>query len=263
MNSFKTGDHVEWSEAGRVRETAKKKITSNITFKRSVARGSQQVMVVDVGGTHVKVLVTGEQEHRFFDSGPKMTPQRMVAGVLNAAEGWKFDVVAMGYPGQVVHNRPIAEPHNLARGWVGFNFEAAFGVPVRMTNDAAMQALGSYEGGRMLFLGLGTGLGSAMIVNDELVPMELGHLPYRKGRTYEDYVGDRGLKRLGLKRWRRHVMQVVDLLRGALEPDDVVLGGGNVRRLDALPQGVRKGDNDNAFLGGFRLWQRNQGRRDE
>jgi polyphosphate glucokinase len=184
-----------------------------------------------------------------------MTPKRMVAGVLKAVKGWKFDVVAMGYPGPVVHNRPIAEPHNLARGWVGFDFEVAFGCPVRVINDAAMQALGSYKGGRLLFLGLGTGLGSAMIVNGELAPLELAHLPYRKGGTFEDYVGDRGFKRLGLKKWRRHVNVVVELLRAALQPDDLVLGGGNVHRLAGLTSGVRRGDNHNAFLGGFRLWQ--------
>lgn len=224
--------------------------------KSAAARASPRVLVVDVGGTHVKVLATGQRQHRQFDSGPTMTPKQMVAGVLKSADGWTFDVVTLGYPGPVVHGKPIAEPHNLAGGWVGCNFEAAFGHPVRVINDAAMQALGSYKGGRMLFLGLGTGLGSAMIVNGELVPMELGHLPYRERRTFEDYVGRRGLKRLGLKTWRRHVAAVVKQLRAALEPDDVVLGGGNAHRLGTLPARVRRGDNDDAFLGGFRLWQR-------
>ncbi|MGH8611922.1 MAG: ROK family protein [Gammaproteobacteria bacterium] len=226
-----------------------------VTDQQYAVSASPRVLVVDVGGTHVKILATGEQEHRYFDSGSTMTSARMVAGVHKASHGWKFDVIAMGYPGRVVRGRPIAEPHNLANGWVVFNYEAAFGHPIRIINDAAMQALGSYKGGRMLFLGLGTGLGSAMVVNGELAPMELGHLPYRKGRTYEDYVGERGLKRLGSKRWRRHVDAVVKQLRAALEPDDVVLGGGNIHKLDRLPPKARRGDNDNAFLGGFRLWE--------
>lgn len=231
------------------------RVAEDDTGMSTADRGSQRVLVVDVGGSHIKVLATDEPEPRRFDSGPKMTPKRMIAGVLKVAEGWKFDVVAMGYPGPVAHNRPIAEPHNLARGWVGFDFEMAFGCPVRMVNDAAMQALGSYKGGRMLFLGLGTGLGSAMIVNGELAPMELAHLPYRKGHTFEDYLGERGIKRLGLRKWRRHVNAVAELLRAALQPDEVVLGGGNVNRLDDFPPGVRRGDNGDAFLGGFRLWQ--------
>jgi len=214
----------------------------------------RRVLVIDVGGTHVKFLATGQRRHRFFDSGPTMTPERMVAGVLGAATGWRYDAVALGYPGPVVHGRPIAEPHNLGPGWVGFNFEKALARPVRVINDAAMQALGSYRGGRMLFLGLGTGLGSAMIVGGVSVPMELGHLPYRKGRTYEEYVGERGRERLGPKKWRRHVAAVVEELRAALEPDDVVLGGGNVHHLKVLPPKVRKGNNDHAFRGGFRLW---------
>ena len=178
-----------------------------------------------------------------------------MAGVKKLVRGWTYDVVSIGYPGPVLHGRPMAEPYHLGRGWVGFDFAEAFGRPVKVVNDAAMQALGSYKGGHMLFLGLGTGLGSAMIVNGELAPMELAHLPYRKGGTFEDYLGERGLKRLGLKKWRRHVNAVVEMLRGALEPDEVVLGGGNVHRLADLPPGVRRGDNDNAFLGGFRLWQ--------
>ena len=178
----------------------------------------------------------------------------MVERVKELAQDWKYDVVSIGYPGPVLHCRPVAEPHNLGAGWVGFDYEAAFGCPVRIVNDAAMQALGSYEGGRLLFLGLGTGLGSTMIVERIIQPMELAHLPYRKG-TYEDYVGIRGLERLGKKKWRRYVSDVVARLIAALEPDDVVLGGGNVKKLKELPPGCRAGDNDNAFLGGFRLWE--------
>jgi len=211
-------------------------------------------LVIDAGGTHVKISVTDELESRVFDSGPTMTPEQMVAGVRKLINDWKFEVISMGYPGPVTNNRPIAEPHNLGGGWIGFDYGAAFGCPIRIINDAALQALGSYKRGRMLFLGLGTGLGSAMVVNGELAPMELAHLPYHKGRTYEDYVGERGLKRLGLKKWRHHVVAVVELLSAALQADEVVLGGGNVHKLDKLPSGVRRGDNDYAFVGGFRLW---------
>jgi polyphosphate glucokinase len=213
------------------------------------------VLVVDIGGTHVKVLATGQTEHREFPSGPAMTPKRMVAGVKKFAADWKYDVVSVGFPGPVVHNRPVAEPHNLAPGWVGFPFRKMFGRPVKLINDAAMQALGSYKDGKLLFLGLGTGLGSAMIVDGIVEPMELGHLPYKKA-TYEDYVGLRGLKKWGKKKWRSHVVDVVARLIAALEPDDVVLGGGNVKKLKELPRGCRAGDNANAFIGGFRLWER-------
>jgi polyphosphate glucokinase len=212
------------------------------------------VLVIDVGGTHVKILVTGETEHREFVSGPTMTPAEMVAGVQKAAEGWEYDVISMGYPGPVLRGKPLAEPHNLGQGWVGFDFEAAFGKSVKIINDAALQALGSYRGGRMLFLGLGTGLGSALIVDGILEPMELGHLPYKK-RTFEDYVGIRGLKRFGKKKWRKHVTEVVARLSAAVQADEVVLGGGNVKRLKELPPKCREGDNSNAFLGGFRLWE--------
>jgi polyphosphate glucokinase len=210
-------------------------------------------LVVDVGGSHVKILATGRREPRKFVSGPTMTPRQMVAGVEKLARGWKYDVVSIGYPGPVLHGRPVAEPHNLGRGWVRFDYGAAFGRPVRIINDAAMQALGGYKGGKMLFLGLGTGLGSALIADGVVEPMELGHLPYKKG-TYEDYVGQRGLDKRGKKKWRHHVADVVAGFVAALEPDDVVLGGGNVRKLKELPDGCRAGDNANAFVGGFRLW---------
>ena len=189
-----------------------------------------------------------------FESGPKMTVQEMVEGVKKSAEGWSFTVVSLGYPGPVLRGRPVSEPRNLARGWVGFDFEKAFGCPVKLINDAAMQALGSYQGGRMLFLGLGTGLGSAMIVDGMVEPMELAHLPFRK-LTFEDYVGERGLKRLGKKRWRRRIVEAVEILSAALQPTDVVIGGGNVKKLKHLPPNTRAGDNDNAFTGGFRLWE--------
>ena len=213
-----------------------------------------QVMVLDVGGHHVKILVTGQEASREFASGPSMTAEEMVSGVRKAAEGWKYEAVSIGYPGAVLRGKPVAEPHNLGTGWVGFDFEAAFGCPVRLINDAAMQALGSYDGGKMLFLGLGTGLGSAMIVDGIVEPMELGHLPYRK-KTYEDYVGIRGLKRVGEKKWRRYVEDVVARLIAALQPDYVVLGGGNVHKLKELPPNCRMGENTNAFRGGFRLWE--------
>ena len=215
-----------------------------------------KVLVIDVGGTHVKLLATGKKTRVEIPSGPTLTAAKMVRDVKTATEGWDYSAVSIGYPGPVVHNRPVSEPHNLGRGWVGFNFRKAFGRPVRMINDAAMQALGSYQSGRMLFLGLGTGLGSAMIVDGILEPMELAHLPYQKGRTYEDYVGIRGLKRLGKKKWRRHVMDVVKQLKTALEADYVVLGGGNAKLLKRLPPGAKLGDNNNAFRGGFRLWKK-------
>jgi polyphosphate glucokinase len=215
------------------------------------------VLVIDVGGTHVKILVTGETEHREFVSGPTLTPAEMVAGVEKAAEGWNYDVIAMGYPGPVLRGKPVADPKNLGQGWVGFDFDAAFKRPVKVINDAAMQALGSYQGGRMLFLGLGTGLGSAVIVDGILEPMELAHLPYKK-RTFEDYVGLRGLKRFGKKKWRKLVTDVVAQLSAALQAEEVVLGGGNVKKLEELPPKCRAGDNNNAFLGGFRLWDQAQ-----
>ncbi len=216
------------------------------------------VLAVDVGGTHVKILASGEKESRKFDSGPDLTATQMVDGVNKLAKDWKYDRVTVGYPGPVLHNRPVAEPHNLGKGWVGLDFAAAFERPAKVMNDAAMQALGSYKGGKMLFLGLGTGLGSAMVVDGVVEPMELGHLPYRKA-TYEDYVGLRGLEAHGEKKWRKHVLDVVERLVAALEPSDVVLGGGNVKHLEKLPPGCRAGDNANAFLGGFRAWQEESG----
>lgn len=213
-----------------------------------------KVLVVDVGGTHVKILSTGQEAPRKIVSGPRLTPQRMVSGVKKLARGWTYDAVSMGYPGVVLRGRPIVEPHNLAKGWVGFDYRAAFRRPVKIINDAAMQALGSYKSGVMLFLGLGTGLGSALVADGIVEPLELAHLPYRKG-TYEDYVGLRGLEKRGKKKWRKHVAEVVEQLTSALEPDDVVLGGGNVKLLKELPPGCRMGHNVNAFVGGFRLWE--------
>jgi polyphosphate glucokinase len=212
------------------------------------------VLAIDIGGTHVKILASGQDQRQEFESGPKLTPQSMVASVKKLAKNWKYELVSIGYPGRARFNRPIAEPRNLAKGWVGFNFEAAFERPVRIINDAAMQALGSYRGGTMLFLGLGTGLGSAMVVEGFVVPFELGQLSYKKG-TVEDYLGLRGLQRLGKKKWRQEVAYCIGRLVPALQLDDVVLGGGNVKRLKTLPKGCRGGDNVNAFLGGFRLWE--------
>jgi len=214
----------------------------------------RKILVIDVGGTHVKVRVSGQLEERRFDSGPAMTASRMVREVKRVVKDWKYDVVSIGYPGIVIHGRPVHEPHNLGSGWVRFDFAKAFGRPVKMMNDAAMQALGSYKGGCMLFLGLGTGLGSAMIVDGILEPMELAHLPYKK-KTYEDYVGDRAMRRMGKKKWRRYVADVVTRLKDALEADYVVLGGGNSKNLKNLPPGAELGDNRNAFAGGVRLWK--------
>jgi polyphosphate glucokinase len=214
-----------------------------------------RIMVVDIGGTHVKVLATGRRTPLRLPSGPHLTPNEMVKAVKTASTGWHYEAVSIGFPGPVVHGRPVSEPHNLGSGWVGFNFQKAFGKPVKVINDAAMQALGSYQGGRLLFLGLGTGLGSALIIDGVLEPMELGHLPYRKDRSYEDYVGQRGLKRLGKKKWRKHVLDAIARLRAAFEADDVVIGGGNAKLIDKWPAGIRVGANAQAFRGGYRLWQ--------
>ena len=215
-----------------------------------------KILVIDIGGSHVKLLATGKRTPLRLPSGPDLTPEIMVAEVLTATADWRYDVVSIGYPGPVAGNHPTAEPANLAEGWVPFDYEAALKCPVKMVNDAAMQALGSYDGGRMLFLGLGTGLGSTLVRDGIVVPLEVAHLPYRKGRSYEDYVGEKGMKRLGVKKWSRHVAAVVEMLLAALTSDYVVLGGGNVRLLEALPANARRGSNLNAFRGGYRLWQK-------
>jgi polyphosphate glucokinase len=211
------------------------------------------VLAVDVGGSHVKALAAGEPEPRRADSGPRMTADEMVAAVRRLADGWTWDRVSIGIPAPVHAGRLAVDPVNLGKGWAGFDFAEAFGTPTRVVNDAAMQALGSYEGGTMLFLGLGTGLGSAFVELGVVHPMELAHLPFRKG-TFEDYVGAAGIERYGKKRWRRYVHDVVAKLAAALEPDYIVLGGGNADKLHELPANSRLGDNQNAFIGGFRLW---------
>jgi polyphosphate glucokinase len=222
-----------------------------------VAQTPLKILVLDVGGTHVKALASGHRTPVVIPTGPKMTPRKMIADVRKAIDGWEYQAASIGYPGPVAHGKPVIEPHNLAPGWVGFNFAKALGVPVKIINDAAMQALGHYAGGRMLFLGLGTGLGSAFIVDGVLEPMELAHLPYKHGKTYEDYVGLRGLKRLGKKKWRESVFDVVKRLKAALEADYVILGGGDAKQLKKLPPGARLGENAYAFRGGFRLWKDN------
>jgi polyphosphate glucokinase len=214
-----------------------------------------KILVVDVGGTHIKALATGQRQPCKIPSGSHMTAAQMVRDVKLATKDWRYDAVSIGYPGPVVHGRPLREPHNLGPGWVGFDFRRAFGRPVQLVNDAAMQAIGSYRGGRMLFLGLGTGLGTAMIIEGAVEPMELAHLPYKKGKTYEDYIGLRGLQRLGKKKWRRYVNRVATELAAALDADYVVLGGGNCKKLKKLPRNMHLGSNQNAFLGGFRLWR--------
>ena len=248
MKSSTTGKRNR--EARRRRDPVPKSSTYDVAERGA---GAKNLLVIDVGGTAVKILATGQTESRSFRSGPTLTPRRMISEVKKLAADWAYDAVSIGYPGAVLGGRPSAEPVNLGRGWAGFDFAEAFGLPVKVINDAAMQALGSYRGGRMLFLGLGTGLGTALIVEGVLKPMEIGHLPYKKG-TYEDYVGRDGLERHGQKKWRRHVADVVERLRAALRPDDTVIGGGNVKKLDALPARCRAGENANAFLGGFRLW---------
>src|ERR1700735_4501024 len=215
----------------------------------------RRVLAIDVGGSHIKTRVSGRREMRQFESGPTMTPRRMVVRVLRLVGDLKYDVVSIGYPGVVFHGKIVNEPFNLGRGWVGFDFRKAFGRPTPLMNDAAMQAIGSYEGGCMLFLGLGTGMGSALVVDGTVAPMELAHLPYKAGRTYEDYVGDRGRRRLGAKKWRRTVATVVEQLSKALEVDYVVIGGGNARKLKKLPPNARLGNNEFAFLGGYRVWR--------
>jgi polyphosphate glucokinase len=217
-----------------------------------------KILVIDIGGSHVKALCTGARRPRRFDSGPTLTPAEMVKGVQEIAKGWEYEAISIGYPGPVRDGQPVAEPAHLGAGWVGFDYITAFGRQVKLINDAAMQALGGYDGGRMLFLGLGTGLGSALVVEGHLQPLELAHLPYRKERTFEDYVGERGRKRLGDGRWRKRVIDVVERLRVATQVEQVLLGGGNARRmlesLGRLPKGTRLGGNADAFRGGFRMW---------
>ncbi|QPF87783.1 ROK family protein [Bradyrhizobium genosp. L] len=222
--------------------------------KKRTAR--RTVLVIDIGGTHVKVMTDRERIKREFESGPDLSAKDMVRKVKALTRDWHYDMISAGYPGPVVHNRPLREPYNLGRGWAGFNFQRAFGRPTKVVNDALMQAIGSYQGGRMLFLGLGTGLGSAMIVDGVFEPMELGHLPYRNGKTFEDYLGAAGLKKHGRKKWRRYVDDVLERLFAALEPDYIVLGGGNAEKVDNPPRKVRFGDNANAFEGGFRMWKK-------
>jgi hypothetical protein len=222
---------------------------------KTALRQPQKILVIDVGGTHIKVRVIGQREERKIDSGPTMTAGKMVREVKRTVKDWPYDAISIGYPGPVIHGRPLREPYNLGGGWVGFDFAKAFGCRVKVINDAAMQALGSYKGGSMLFLGLGTGLGSAMIVDGILEPMELAHLPYKNGKTYEDFVGEKGRRRLGNKRWRRHVTDIVDRLKSAMGAEYVVLGGGNAKNLKELPTDSRLGDNRNAFIGGARLWK--------
>lgn len=227
-----------------------------MTKKSKLRKTKLRILTVDIGGTHVKFETSGRSERREFKSGPNLSAKRMVSEVKRRTSDWSYDVVSIGYPGMVVRNRVVAEPCNLGRGWTDFDFEKMFGCPVKIINDAAMQALGSYRRGKMLFLGLGTGLGTTMIVDGVIEPMELAHLPYRNGKTFEDYVGAAGLKRLGKKKWRKHVADVIKRLMAALEPEYVVLGGGNVDNLGKLPPRVRKGDNDNAFTGGYKLWSK-------
>lgn len=215
-----------------------------------------KILVVDVGGNNIKVLVSGQKAPHKIPSGPTLSAARMAVAVRKAVAGTKYDAVTIGFPGPVKGGRPAAEPVNLGRGWVRFDYARAFGKPVRVINDAAMQALGSHRGGRMLFLGLGTGLGSALVVEGLVQPLELAHLPYRSGKTYEDFLGKDGLDRAGKKRWRRLVHEIVAELHHAFQVDEVVLGGGNVKQLKALPPATRLGSNANAFAGGFRLWER-------
>jgi len=222
-------------------------------MKAAKAAKPPRVLVVDVGGTSIKMLASGHKEPRKYPSGPTLTPRKMVRVVKKSVGDWKFDCVSLGLPSPVINGHPLREPHNLGSGWMAFNFRKAFGRPVKIINDAAMQALGSYKGGRMLFLGLGTGLGAAMIVEGVLQPMELAHLIYKNGRTYEDYLGLRGLERYGKKKWRKHVATITQELKTALAAEYVVLGGGNSKKLKKLPPGALLGRNENAFLGGFRM----------
>lgn len=237
-------DMKEASEAKQTRERSKPK---------AAASAGRVVLAVDIGGSHVKVELSSGSERRSVVSGSKMTAARMVDALRDLTADWHYDLVAMGYPGPVSAHRPAADPFNLGPGWKGFDFETALGKPVRMVNDALMQAIGSYEAGRMLFLGLGTGLGSAMIAENVCLPLELAHMPYKKA-TFEDYVGERGLEGRGKGKWKKSVFDVTDRLSAALLPDYIVIGGGNVEKLKELPSKCRRGSNDNAFRGGFRVW---------
>jgi polyphosphate glucokinase len=228
--------------------------------KQRVPNAAKKVLVLDIGGTFVKIYATGRAGPVQIKSGPTMTPKQIVNAVKKATDGWNYDVISIGYPGPVVDGKPLNDPVNLGKGWVGFDFDKAFGVPVKIINDAAMQALGSYRGGRMLFLGLGTGLGSALVVDGVLEPMELGHLPYKHGKTFEEFVGTPALKRVGEKKWIKNVFDVVEQLKSALQPEYVVLGGGNSKRLKTLPPETIRGNNEDARKGGLRLWDRSRRR---
>ncbi len=244
--------------ARAARPSGASRVAEDRAEARGVAggKGRARTLVIDIGGTHVKLLVSGRRVPVKIGSGPRLTPAAMAAGVREATREWRYDRITIGYPGPVVNGRPASDPRNLAAGWLKFDFARAFGLPVRIVNDAAMQALGSYDGGRMLFMGLGTGLGTALVDEGFLLPLELAHLPYREQGTFEDYLGVRGLERLGRAKWAKHVALVAELLRTALVADHVVLGGGNVKKLEQLPANCRRGDNKNAFRGGFRLWER-------
>lgn len=218
-----------------------------------------KVLVIDIGGTHVKVYSTGRKEPVKIESGPTLTPKELVKAVTANTSDWKYDVISIGYPGPVIHGKPLSDPANLGKGWLGFDFEKAFKRPVKIINDAAMQALGSYRDGRMLFLGLGTGLGSALIIDGVLEPMELAHLPYKHGKTFEEFVGTAALERVGEKKWTKNVFDVVEQLKNALQPEYVVLGGGNSKRLKKLPPDTILGNNKDARKGGLRLWDRARG----
>jgi polyphosphate glucokinase len=231
------------------------KIARHRVLAEVPARSIMKVLVIDIGGTSIKVLATGRRTRLRLPSGPHLTPKRMVRLVLAAVQGWEYAAVSIGYPGPVKDNKPAKNPKNLGRGWVGFDFGKAFDRPVKVINDAALQALGSYKKGRMLFMGLGTGLGTTLILEGIVAPMELAHLPYKNGRTYEEYLGKAGLRRSGKKQWRKNVADVTMRFKAALEVDDIVIGGGNAKLLKRLPAGARSVNNSHAFVGGFRLWK--------
>ena len=241
----------------------KSPVTSKVAAKspmiRPMKRVTLDILVLDIGGTHIKVRCTGESEVKKFASGPTMTPRIMVDTIQKLTAGWRYDVVSIGCPMPVMKGKPVKEPVNLGKGWVRFNYEKAFGHPVKMINDATMQALGDYQGGRMLFLGLGTGLGATLIEEGVLVPLEVAHLPYKKG-TFEEYTGNKAFEKKGKKKWTKEVCKIIELLRAALEPEEIVLGGGNAINLKKIPKGCRVAENSNAFIGGFRLWEHPPGK---